>query len=94
MHKLANTFRDEFAPKFGIPTLPLRAGESFDVNNDLFLCEDGRTVLHRDGHISYGGAADALIEYNKRHMGRAAFIEHYGDEEREEEFGMLHGVTS
>lgn len=94
MLKIANTFGDEFAPNFGIPTLPLRAGESFDVNNDLFLCEDGRTVLHRDGHVSYGGAADALVEYNKRHMTPAAFAEYYGDDEREEDSGMLHGVAS
>jgi len=93
MNKLANEFRDEFEPRFGIPTIKPRPNESFDANNDLCMGSDGRTVYHRDGHVSYGGAADALLTYNKRHMKRAAFVEYYGDDHCEEEFAMLHGVS-
>ena len=92
MHYLPNDFADRFEPRFGIATKPVEPGQSFDTNNDLYLCDDGRTVLHRDGHVSYGGAADALVEYNKRHMRPANFKEYYGDEEIEEDFALLHGV--
>ena len=92
MNKLPNTFRDEFCPEFGIPLVKPRPGESFDVNNDLYLARDGRTVHHRDGHISHGGVVDALLSYNKRHMSRTDFAEYYGEDECEEEFGLLHGV--
>lgn len=91
-HELPNTFRDDLKPKFGIPTIQPKPGESFDKNNDLWLGDDGRTVYHRDGHISYGGAVDAILDYDKRHMTASAFNEYYGDDNGcEEEFYMLNG---
>ena len=92
MKKLANEYADRFNAKFGIPTIKPRPGESFDVNNDLTMGNDGCTVYHRDGHVSYGGSADALLTYNKRHMTRAAFLDHYGEDECEEESALLYGV--
>ena len=50
-------------------------GESFDVNNDLWLSHCGTYVLHRDSHITriedtslHGLACRALREYNARHV--------------------------
>lgn len=50
-------------------------GESFDVNNDLWLSHCGTYVLHRDSHITraddtslHGLACHALREYNARHV--------------------------
>lgn len=88
---MPSAFRDDLNPVFGIPSIPPTPGESFDRNNDLWLGADGRTVYHRDGFISYGGPADALVAYDQRRMTRAAFAEHYGDE-REEDLRVLHGV--
>lgn len=90
MLTIANAFRDDLKPKFGIPTIAPTPGQAFDKNNDLFLCDDGRTILHRDGHVSYGGPSDAIVDYNKRNMTKAAFAECYGDD-TEEDFAMLHG---
>jgi hypothetical protein len=92
MTNLPNAFRDDLKPEFGIPTINPTPGETFDKNNDLWLGEDGRTVYHRDGHVSRGGPADALVAYDKRHMSRAAFNEHYGDDESSESM-MLHGAN-
>ena len=91
MLTIANEFRDDLKSAFGIPTIAPTPGQAFDKNNDLVLCNDGRTVLHRDGHVSYGGPADALLEYNKRNMTTVAFAECYGEDESDEELGMLHG---
>lgn len=94
MHKLPNAFRDEYKPMFGIPTIKPRPGETFDTNNDLLLGDDGRTIYHRDGHVSYGGPADAILAYDKRHMSRAAFDEFYGgDDDARSESMMLHGAN-
>lgn len=93
MLKLANTYSPRFAPKFGLPTVEVMPGTTFDANNDLTLGADGRTVYHRDGHISRGGTADAIVEYNRRHMTRAAFNEHYGDGDERSESMMLHGAN-
>lgn len=91
--KFPNTFRDDLKPHFGIPTIKPKAGETFDKNNDLLLGEDLRTVYHRDGHISYGGPADALVEYDKRHMCPKAFDESYGEGDERSESMMLHGCA-
>jgi hypothetical protein len=93
MHKLPNTFRDDLKPKFGLPTIAPTPGETFDRNNELTLGADGRTVYHRDGHISYGGPADAILVYDKRHMFRDAFAEHYGSDDDRSESMMLHGAN-
>lgn len=52
-------------------------GESFDVNNDLWLSHCGTYVLHRDSHVTraddtslHGLACRALREYNARHVSR------------------------
>ena len=92
MHKLPNAFRDDLKPVFGIPTIKPTLGEAFDKNNDLTLGDDGRTVYHRDGHVSYGGPADAIVEYDKRHMHPATFAEYYGDGDERSESMMLHGA--
>lgn len=88
-----NAFRDDLKPKFGIATIAPTPGEAFDRNNDLWLDHDGRTVHHRDGFISRGGPADALVAYNKRHMKPAAFAEFYGGDDEGSEFMMLHGCA-
>lgn len=89
-----NTFRDDLKPHFGIPQIRPRIGETFDKNNDLVLGVDGRTVYHRDGYVSYGGPADALTAYDKRHMTRDAFFEYYGgDDDERSETMMLHGAN-
>jgi len=92
MHNLPNAFRDDLKPRFGIPTVEPKPGESFDKNNDLVLGSDGWTVYHRDGHVSYGGPADALLAYDKRHMTRAAFEEYHGGDDDRSESMMLHGA--
>lgn len=91
MHKLPNAFRDDLKPAFGIPSIAPIPGEAFDKNNDLTLGADGRTVYHRDGHISYGGPADAILAYDKRHMCPRAFDEFYGGSDERSESMMLHG---
>lgn len=93
MHTLPNAFRDDLNPEWGIPTIEHRVGETFDKNNDLWLAEDGRTVYHRDGHVSYGGPADAILDYDKRHMTRDAFEEYYGGDDEGSESMMLHGAN-
>lgn len=93
MTRIANTFRDDLKPLFGIPQIKPRPGETFDKNNDLLLGDDGRTVYHRDGHVSYGGPADALLTYDKRHMTKAAFADHYGEDDERSESMMLHGAN-
>lgn len=93
MLKTPNTFRDDLKPVFGIPSVKPRPGETFDKNNDLWLGADGRTVYHRDGHVSYGGPADALVEYDKRHMSSADFDECYGDSDERSESMMLYGAN-
>lgn len=86
MHMLANTFADRLEPKFGIPSIRPNVGESFDVNNDLFLASED-TVYHRDGHITRGSKIsviyDALIDYNRRHMRADAFAAYYADDPSE-----------
>ena len=94
MNKLPNTFLDKYKPDFGIPTIKPCPGDTFDSNNDLTLGPDGRTVYHRDGHVSTGGPADALVAYDQRHMSRAAFNEHYGDGDERSESMMLHGANA
>lgn len=94
MLKLPNEFREDLKPVFGIPSIKPIPGESFDRNNDLLLGDDGRTVYHRDGYVSYGGPVDALVEYNKRHMCPDAFADYYDDEgEDYAESMMLHGAN-
>lgn len=93
MHKLPNNFRDDLKPRFGIPQVKPRPGETFDIYNDLTLGDDGRTVFHRDGHISYGGPADAIVAYDKRHMMPSAFDEWYRDGGDKSEIMMLHGAN-
>ena len=94
MLKFPNAFRDDLKPTFGIPTIKPITGEAFDKNNDLTLGADRRTVYHRDGYVSYGGPADALVDYNKRHMCRRAFAEFYGDDDDDcSESMMLHGAN-
>jgi len=89
--RMANTYHNRFNPSFGIPSLPVLPGETFDVNNDLTLSACGMKTFHRDGHITDNRCTgDALLEYNKRHMTTTAFAECYGDDS-EEDFGMLHG---
>ncbi|WP_306150711.1 hypothetical protein [Roseovarius sp. MMSF_3281] len=90
---IPNAFRDDLKPKFGVPQIKPRLGETFDKNNDLTLGEDGRTVYHRDGYVSYGGPADAIVDYDKRHMHPAAFNEHYADGDERSESMMLHGAN-
>ena len=93
MLNMPNNFRDDLKPVFGIPQIKPRVGETFDRANDLWLGYDGRTVYHRDGHISYGGPADAIVAYDRRHMSPAAFADcYYGDDERSESM-MLHGAN-
>lgn len=96
MNRTANTFRDNLKPVFGIPQIKPRIGETFDVNNDLFLL-NACTVLHRDGHTTRGTAAsvthDALIEWNRRHLTRDAFADHYGEGDERSESMMLHGAN-
>jgi hypothetical protein len=54
-------------------------------------------VYHRDGHITNGTirsvTSDALIEYNRRHMTRAAFDDCYGEGDERTESMMLHGAN-
>ena len=91
LFRMANTYHNRFNPSFGIPSLPVLPGETFDVNNDLTLSACGAKVFHRDGHVTENCCTgDALVEYNKRHMAPAAFTEYYGDS-REEDYAMLHG---
>ena len=82
MNRIANTFRSNLNPKFGLPQIKPRIGETFDVNNDLYLL-DACTVLHRDGHITCGSEAsvthDALIDWNRRHMSAADFAYEYDE---------------
>jgi hypothetical protein len=93
MQKTANTFKDSLKPSFGIPQIKPARGEAFDLSNDLVLSHCGEIVFHRDGHVTFGTVNsvthDALIEYNRRHMTRAAFNDCYseGDENI-----MLHGA--
>jgi hypothetical protein len=86
---IANTFRADLKPRFGIPTIEPRVGEAFDVNNDLFL-HDECTVLHRDGHITRGTKTsvthDALIEWNRRNLRADVFADFYGDDPTENGF--------
>ena len=93
MNNRPNAFKDAFKPHFGIPEIQPYPGETFDRNNDLTLGRDGRTVYHRDGHVTYGGPADALVAYDQRHMSRRAFNEFYGDDEERSESMMLHGAN-
>ena len=86
-----NTYHARFKPSFGIPSLPVLPGETFDVNNDLTLSACGTKTLHSDGHVTNNSCTgDALLEYDKRHMTTAAFTECYGDDS-EEDWAMLHG---
>ena len=66
MLTLANTFARTPIP-----------GESYDVNNDLWLSHCGTYVLHRDSYVTraedtslHGLACRALREYNSRHVSR------------------------
>lgn len=93
----ANTYADNLNPYFGIPQIAPTPGRSFDRFNDLVLSECGEVVYHRDGHITYGTTrsvtSDALIEYDRRHMTRAAFDDCYGEGDERSESMMLHGAN-
>ena len=98
MQKTANTFKDSLKPYFGIPQIKPVRGEAFDAFNDLTLSDCGEIVYHRDGHVTCGtvisATHDALIEYNRRHMTRAAFDDCYGDGDDDiSETMMLHGAN-
>lgn len=98
MHYIANSFADRLKPRFGFATVTPAFGESFDVNNDLTLCQDG---VIRSRHAwqgapidiaQYGGrviaaCADALLAYNRATMDSRAFAYHYGDDPTESGFG-------
>ena len=94
MSRIANTFRDDLKPLFGICQIKPRIGETFDKANDLYL-QDACTVHHRDGYITRGSPAsvthDALIDWNRRHMSAADFAEEY--REGDAESMMLHGAN-
>ena len=96
MTRIANTFRDDLKPKFGIPQIKPQIGATFDKNNDLFLF-DACTVHHRDGHVTKGSPAsvthDALIDWNRRHMTREAFEYEYGEGDDCTESMMLLGAN-
>jgi hypothetical protein len=75
MTVIANTFRDDLKPRFGLATIQPEFGSAFDKNNDLFLGHDG---IIRPRHDWQGKAidtsrynsviaacADALIGYNR-----------------------------
>ena len=95
--KTANTYADNLKPYFGVPQIKPACGQSFDRANNLFLSDCGSVVYHRDGHITNGTTfsvtSDALIEYNQRHMSRAAFDDYYGDGDESSESMMLHGAN-
>lgn len=92
-----NCFADNLKPSFGIPAIKPTRGQSFDRFNDLVLSACGKVVYHRDGHITNGTirsvTSDALIEYNRRHMTRAAFDDCYGEGDEISESMMLHGAN-
>ena len=92
-----NTYADNLNPSFGVPTIKPTPGQSFDRNNDLFLAECGTIVHHRDGHITrgtvYSVTSDALIEYDRHHMTRAAFDDCYDEGDERSESMMLHGAN-
>lgn len=92
-----NTYADYLKPYFDIPQIAPTLGQPFDCFNDLVLSNCGTKVFHRDGHITNGTTrsvtSDALIEYNRRHMTRAAFDECYGDDDERSESLMLHGAN-
>ena len=96
MHRIANTFRDDLKPRFGLVTATPAFGTTFDANNDLFLGSDG-IIRPRHGwqgpeidtakHSSVIAAcADALIAYNRATMRPADFAEVYGDDPTERGF--------
>jgi len=97
MQKSANGYAERYDVKFGIPNVKPKPGETFDRNNDLTLSECGAIVYHRDGHVTRGtifsATSDAFIEYNRRHMTKAAFDEHYGECDEVSESMMLHGAN-
>jgi hypothetical protein len=92
-----NTYADSLKPYFGVPQIDPVCGQSFDRFNDLVLSACGEVVYHRDGHITNGTirsvTSDALIEYNRRHMTRAAFDDCYGEGDERTESMMLHGAN-
>jgi hypothetical protein len=96
MHRIANTFRDDLKPLFGICQIKPEIGETFDKANDLYL-HDACTVHHRDGHVTRGTPAsvthDALIDWNRRHLTRDAFADHYGEGDERSESMMLYGAN-
>jgi len=93
MNRLANTFRDDLKPAFGLATVEPKRGASFDAANDLFLGDDGVIRPRHDwqgapidtaSHSSVVAAcADALVNYNRATMRPAAFAEYYGDDPTE-----------
>ena len=97
MTRIPNNYADRLKPSFGVPAIKPMPGESFDRNNDLLLSRCGTIVYHRDGHITRGTVhsvtSDALIEYDRRHMTRAAFDDCYGEGDERSESMMLHGAN-
>lgn len=96
-HKKPNRYAARLNPSFGVPAIKPNPGESFDENNDLWLAACGTIVHHRDGHITRGTelsvTSDALIQYDRRHMTRAAFEDCYGEGDERSESMMLHGAN-
>lgn len=89
-HRIANTFRENLRPAFGLATVEPERGDTIDCNNDLFLGSDG---IIRPRHVWQGpeidtahhssviaACADALINYNRATMSPADFAAHYGDD--------------
>lgn len=97
MQTTPNDYAENLKPYFGIPQIAPTLGQSFDRFNDLVLSNCGTKVFHRDGHITNGTTfsvtSDALIEYNQRHMTRAAFDDCYGEGDESSESLMLHGAN-
>ncbi len=94
---IANTFRDDLRPAFGLATVAPKLNAAFDMNNDLFLGDDG---VIRPRHDWQGPAidtakrssiiaacADALINYNRATMRPEDFADYYGDDPTECGFG-------
>ena len=92
-----NCFADNLKPSFGIPAIKPTRGQTFDRFNDLSLSHCGTIVYHRDGFVTRGtktsATHDALIDYNRRHMTRAAFDDCYGEGGERSESMMLCGAN-
>ena len=93
MNRIANTFRDDLRPAFGLATIEPQRGYQFDKANDLFLGSDGiirprhewqGPEIDTAKHSSVIAACfDALINYNRSAMRPEDFADHYGDDPTE-----------